>query len=123
MILRILAVSLVALGLGFMIEDGKAAKTVLCRDGRIVEVDEMRGRDAADLCRRVRTEHLAPTGSVPLPIKRPAPTRKKVELKGPAEVTPGSRGSEPFQSASTDFPRVRIINARPGASRWYRHAR
>jgi hypothetical protein len=95
MILRILAVSLVALGLGFMIEDGKAAKTVLCRDGRIVEV----------------------------PIKRPAPTRKKVELKGPAEVTSGSRGSEPFHSASTDFPRVRIINARPGASRWYRHAR
>ena len=123
MILRILAVSLVALGLGFMIEDVKAAKTVLCRDGRIVEVDQMRRRDAVDPCRRVSTELLAPAGSVPLPVKRPAPTGKKVELKGPAEVTPGSRGSEPFQSASTDFTRVRIINARPGASRWYLHAR
>ena len=123
MILRILAVSLVALGLGFMIEDVKAAKTVLCRDGRIVEVDQMRRRDAVDPCRRVSTELLAPAGSVPLPVKRPAPTRKKVELKGLAEVTPGSRGSESFQSASTDFPRVRIINARPGASRWYLHAR
>ena len=123
MILRILAVSLVALGLGYMIEDVKAAKTVLCRDGRIVEVDQMRRRDAVDPCRRVSTELLAPAGSVPLPVKRPAPKGKKVELKGPAEVTPGSRGSGSFQSASTDFPRVRIINARPGASRWYLHAR
>ena len=122
MILRILAVSLVALGLGFMIEDGKAAKTVLCRDGRIVEVNEIRGRDVLDPCRRDSTEVLAPAGSVPLPVKRPAPTRLNVELKGPAEVTQGPRESEPFQSASTDFHRVRIINARPGASRWYRHA-
>lgn len=123
MILRIMAASLVALGLGFIIEDANAAKTVLCHDGRIVEVDAANVRNWVNPCRRIRTEVLAPAGSVPLPTKRPALTRRKVELKGPTEATPAPRLDGPLQSASTDFRQMRIINARPGAARWYRHLR
>ena len=123
MILRILATSLAALGLGFIIEDANAAKTVLCDDGRIIEVAAANGGKAVDPCRRIGNEVPAPAGSVPLPTKRPALTRRKVELKGLTEATPAPRLDGPLQSASTDFRQVRILNARPGAARWYRHTR
>lgn len=123
MILRILLASFVALGLGLMIEKGHAAETLLCRDGRIVQLDRRDARAAIDPCRGPSIKPLERAERVPLPVKRPALTRSKVALKGATQATPAPRNGAPFQSASTDYRRVRIINAQPGAPRWYRHER
>ncbi len=129
MILRILAASFVALGLGLIVEESQAAETVLCRDGRIVELGAS-ARTGSDPCQRARLEKaVTPQAdpqsvpqSVPLPVKRPARVAE-AEFKGPTEATPTTSADGPFRQASADYRRVRIINARPGASAWFEHNR
>jgi len=125
MILRILAASFVALGLGLIVEEGQAAETVLCRDGRIVELGTS-SRAGHDPCKIARLEQAKPPQlvpqSVPLPVKRPARVAE-AEFKGPAEAARTSSANEPFLQASADYRRVRIINARPGARAWFEHNR
>jgi hypothetical protein len=121
MILRILAASFVALGLGLIVEEGHAGETVLCKDGRIVSLDAA-ARAGGDPCRLARLEKVRPPQSVPLPVKRPSRVIS-VELKGPAEEKRGTSPDESFQQAAADYRRVRIINARPGGRAWYQHNR
>jgi hypothetical protein len=127
MILRILAASLVALGLGLIVEEAHARETVLCRDGRIVALDTPK-RALADPCQKPRDDRQAqaqkakPPLTVPLPMKRPARVAA-TELKGPAEETRSAAMDEPFRQAATDYRRVRIINARPGGRVWFDHSR
>lgn len=121
MILRILGASLVALGLGFVVEAAHAGETVLCPDGRIVAAAAAPG--SGDPCRAAMRGQPAsvPAAAVPLPVKRPE-RPAKVVLKGATVAEPAPREIGAMAEAS-DFRRVRIINAQPGTSRWYNHTR
>ena len=114
MILRLLAASFVALGLGLIVEEGHAAEPILCRDGRIVELDAS-SRAGRDPCKIARLEKAKPPQlvpqSVPLPVKRPARVAE-AEFKGPTEAASTAAANGPFRQASADYRRVRIINAR-----------
>jgi hypothetical protein len=121
MILKILAASIVALGLGLYAERASAGQTFMCEDGRLLQVEQK------DLERMKREEPCiaayfgVAVQSVPLPIKRPLVVVSG--LKGTNEAEPGKPAIGNLAQVSTDYRRVRIINARPGEQSWFRHRR
>ena len=123
MILRILTASLLALGLGVLIEDAHAGGSRLCDDGRIVRASP----GVFDPCRaaapKVHTKApAAAPRAVPLPVKRPSPVAR-VTLKGPAAAEAARAGIGAMATAAGEYRHIPFINARPGAERWFTHTR
>lgn len=122
MILRILAGSIVALGLGLMSEGAKAGQTFTCDDGRLLQVEQK------DMERLKREEACigAYFGSkvqqVPLPMKR-SPEAAAGLLKGAQQAAAPRRAIGSVAQVTTDFRKVRIINATGNNGRWFRHRR
>lgn len=122
MILRILAGSIVALGLGFYAEGVRAEQTFMCEDGRLLQV---RLQDLERLKRQepcVAGHYGLVVQHVPLPVKRPARPSEPV-LKGAKAPEPTERPVGAMAQATSDYRHVRIINARPGSPVWYTHKR
>jgi hypothetical protein len=122
MLLRILAGSAVALGLGVMTEGAHAGQTFMCTDGRLLQVK------LADLERMKRQEPCVAAyygiavQSVPLPVQRPA-LPSKPALKGAQAETAMPREIGNMAEAASNYRNVRIINARRGQPAWFTHAR
>mgnify|MGYP001819034291 FL=1 len=123
MILRIIAGSAIALGLGLMTESVRAAQTFLCEDGRVLQVElkNLERLKREDAC--VASHYGIKVKLVPLPVKRPA--RPVVgALKGSKKPAPPRREiGVVAASATSSFRNVRIINARGGGARWFQHRR
>lgn len=123
MILRILALSAIALGLGFATEQAHAAQTFLCQAGRVLQIE------SHDLERMKRVEPCVAAAfglkinPVPLPVKRPNRVAAP-KLKGTkpiAKTRANNIGALALQS--TSYRNVRIINAQPGSQGWFKHTR
>ncbi len=122
MILRIIAGSAIALGLGLMTENVHAAQTFLCDDGRILQVQM---KDLARLKREdacVAAHYGMAFQPVPLPVKRPVRAAGGV-LKGSQTVAPDKSAIGALAQATSSFRNVRIINAQRGGSEWFQHRR
>jgi hypothetical protein len=122
MILRILGASVIALGLGFYTEGARAGQTFMCEDGRLLQVEardieRLRRQDSCIAAYFGKTLH-----AVPLPVQRPAIAVGPV-FKGAQAVEPEKRPVGAMAQVSTDFRKVRIINAQPGDRAWYSHTR
>lgn len=122
MIVRILAGSVMALGLGFYAEGAKAGQTFICNDGRMLQVE------AANIERLKHTDacvaaHFGITiKPVPLPVQRPQ-ISASVVLKGSQKAEREQSNKRSLAAANVDFRNVPIINAGPGGQAWYRHRR
>lgn len=122
MILRILAGSVVALGLGLAAEQAHAAQTFLCQDGRLLQVElhDLDRMKRDDPC--VAAHYGLKIKPVPLPVKRPARAAAPL-LKGTKKAAKAQREIGNLAQSTTSFRTVRIINARPNGSAWFKHTR
>ena len=122
MILRIIAGSILALGLGLMAENAQAAQTFICDDGRLLKVELHRLEHMKQTESCVATHYGLVVQSVPLPVQRPVrPVRPVLKGSQTTAKTPPEIGT--MAQATTSFRKVRIINARRGARGWYFHTR
>ncbi len=130
MIMRILAGSIIALGLGLMTEGARAEQMFICSDGTLRQVahqdlERLKRQDAC-IARHFGIE----IAKVPLPVKRPKhllPTKPRttqhLQLKRSANPERQHSANRSVASIWTDYRKVRIINALPGSRPWYRHTR
>lgn len=124
MILRVLAGSLLALGLGLYSEGAKAGQTFMCGDGRLLEVshNDLERMKREDPC--VAAHYGLTFQPVPLPVKRP-PQVVVRQLKGAQKVAPTPRDVTTVAAAepASSYRNVRIINPPAGGSPWFKHHR
>ncbi len=122
MIVRIIAGSMIALGLGLMTEKVQAAQTFMCDDGRLVQVElnELEKLKRTDPC--IAAHYGLKVRIVPLPVKRP-PTPIQHVLKVSRTPAKAPRDVGPVAQAGSSFRRVRIINAAKGRRAWFIHSR
>lgn len=120
MIMRILAGSVVALGLGLASEAARADETFICGDGRMLQValGDLQRLKRQDPC--VAAHYGIVIRAMPLPVKRPPPG-PKIMLKGAQAATKTSRDIGVIAEVATDYRNVRILNAAPGNGRWFTH--
>lgn len=138
MIVRIFAVSAVALVVGSYIERARAGQFFVCEDGRTVEVafnelDEAKRTDpcvakyyglsvAEPALRGKAGEPVAVGGTVDivLPVRKPV----RVQLRQARDDAPAAKRDLSGQQrmATVDAAgegRVKIINAKPGEAQWF----
>ena len=122
MIVRIMAGSIIALGLGLYSEGAGADQTFICEDGRLlqIELQDIERLKRNDPC--VAAHYGLTVGTMPLPVQRP-PRAALPGLKGAQAAQPPVREIGNVADVSSDYRRVRIINAQPGESGWYQHTR
>lgn len=122
MIMRIVAGSMIALGLGLMAENVQAAQTFMCDDGRLLEVelDQLENLKRTDPC--IAAHYGLKVRIVPLPVKRPPPPIQHV-LKGSRAPAKAPRDVGQVAQAGSSYRRVRIINAAQGRRAWFIHSR
>ncbi len=141
MIIRIFAVSVLALIVGAYLEGARAGQFFVCDDGRTIEVefDELEAAKRNEPCvaRHFKSEGQRGRGPAQSAGKSPAPLRINTTA-GPIELpvrkppvaqlrkshreTPLPRSMEARQLARAMVEgqlQVRIINARPGAPKWF----
>ena len=122
MIVRIIAGSMIALGLGLMTENVQAAQTFMCDDGRLlqVELDQLERLKRTEPC--IAAHYGLEVVVVPLPVKRPPPPIQPV-LKGSRAPAKLPRQAGQVAEVSSSYRRVRILNAAKGRRAWYIHTR
>lgn len=122
MIARIIAGSLIALGLGLMTENAEAAQTFMCEDGRLLQVElhELERLKRTDPC--IAAHYGLEVALVPLPVKRPPPPIQHV-LKGSRVPAKSPREAGQVAEVGSSYRRVRILNAAKGRRAWFIHAR
>ena len=122
MIVRIFAGSLIALGLGLYTEGASAAETFVCDDGRLLQLEpyQIKRMKHFDAC--VAAHYGIQIAAVPLPVQRPD-AKPPVQLKGTRSAKAERAQNREIAKANVDFRNVRIINAAPGSTAWYRQTR
>ena len=122
MIARIIAGSIIALGLGLMTENAQAAQTFMCDDGRLLEVEsnQLERLKRTDPC--IAAYYGLEVRTVPLPVKRPPPRVQHV-LKGSRAPATSRRDIGAVAQAGSSYRKVRIINAPRGRRAWFIHSR
>jgi hypothetical protein len=122
MIMRILAGSIVVLGLGLVSESVNAGQTFVCDDGRLLQVEQkdVERLKQQDTC--IAAYFGLKVRPVPLPVQRPPETAAGL-LKGAQKAAAPRRAIGNVAQVSTDYRNVRIINASGRSRRWFRHRR
>lgn len=131
-ILKGCLIAVVALAAGSWAERARADEAYICDAGRVVYVKpgELEAKKLSDPCiaRYFDVEVITPRvplSGLPVATAAPAaapsdhPAAAKIVSRHPVQTSPPANS----HTASSDFRKVRIINAQPGTDGWFRHVR
>ena len=144
-IVRIFAISALALCAGSFVEEARSAQLFVCASGKAIEIEKselenakktnpcvarhfglkIKTKSAKDATSKLRPVIAvqATEAQVELPVRKPKTAALRETVPSHKKTDKRATTNRIAEVTSGDYRKVRIINAAPGSSKWFNHTR